>query len=748
MSRKALTVTGTTVADKIYNGGTSASLTGGVLEGKIGSDVVTLTESGTFGDKNVDLNKPVTAASTISNTDSSNYTLTQPINLSGQITRLNSVTWVRGSTGNWFDPGNWAGGAVPDLANVANVAIPTGVMVLFDNTYASGSASGDTVQIDGLGTAQGGLSMQVGTLQVGSGGVTLGTLSQTGGALTSTGSMSVGTFNQTGGTAQTSGGFSTSVGYIQSGSGTLTVGGGTTMGSTNGNVTVGNLTTSALQIDSHGGGVGQAAGTTISSGSTTVTARNGNAPADINLGNAGNDLGGTVSTDGANVTLRDDTGGLTLGTTTATGALAVSSNGGGVGQASGTSISSGSTTVTARHSDNTAADIDLGNAGNNIGGAVSTDGANVSLRDDTGGLTLGNTVATGNLVLESHGGGIDQAAGAALNVTGTAQVTARNGNSPADISLENPDNRFTGLLTADGHDVNVNTTGSLGINVTASGDAMVQAAGDLRAALAVTGQASLTTGDNLDVGGRAGSLQATSEGGVNFRELSLGGAVSVSAKDDITQSGPLSVGGQANFKSENGTLILSGSNSFTGGLIREDNVSRSSAATVVSAISGTGNVPGLSTVTPSLSNTVSVKTDTGSAVAVPDVSNRFASSGISGTTVVVALKTGAEQSSVSTGFVSVRSFDPVAAPTGMVFSFTLPKDTFRPVNPQMAVSLEASRADGQPLPDWLKFDAGTGRFTGQAPEGVREMEIRVTAHAAAGGDASTKLMLRFGDANH
>ena len=829
IGRKSVTLTAPSVS-RPYDGSSNYSASSNelsVLSSQLGVSGDTISHLVlTYNDKNVATGKVLTPslAAIADGQGGDNYTLSYVANNSSSITRLNSVAWVGGSTGNWFDPGNWAGGAVPDLANVANVAIPTGVMVLFDNTYASGSASGGTVQIDGLGTAQGGLSMQVGTLQVGSGGVTLGTLSQTGGALTSTGSMSVGTFNQTGGTAQTSGGFSTSVGYIQSGSGTLTVGGGTTMGSTNGNVTVGNLTTSALQIDSHGGGVGQAAGTTISSGSTTVTARNGNAPADINLGNAGNDLGGTVSTDGANVTLRDDTGGLTLGTTTATGALAVTSNGGnvgqasgtsissgsttvtarhsdntaanidlgnagnniggtvstdganvtlrddtggltlgatmttggltvgsnggGVGQAAGTSISSGSTTVTARHSDNTAADIDLGNAGNNIGGAVSTDGANVSLRDDTGGLTLGNTVATGNLVLESHGGGIDQAAGAALNVTGTAQVTARNGNSPADISLENPDNRFTGLLTADGHDVNVNTTGSLGINVTASGDAMVQAAGDLRAALAVTGQASLTTGDNLDVGGRAGSLQATSEGGVNFRELSLGGAVSVSAKDDITQSGPLSVGGQANFKSENGTLILSGSNSFTGGLIREDNVSRSSAATVVSAISGTGNVPGLSTVTPSLSNTVSVKTDTGSAVAVPDVSNRFASSGISGTTVVVALKTGAEQSSVSTGFVSVRSFDPVAAPTGMVFSFTLPKDTFRPVNPQMAVSLEASRADGQPLPDWLKFDAGTGRFTGQAPEGVREMEIRVTAHAAAGGDASTKLMLRFGDANH
>ena len=655
IERKAVTLTAPTVT-RIYDGSANYAASSSelaALSSLLGVNGDTI--SGvvlTYNDKNVATGKVLTPSSVVISDGRSgdNYIVTYVANNSSAITRLSSVTWVGGSTGNWFDPANWAGGAVPDLANVANVSIPTGVTVSFDNTNVASPVSGGTVQIEGLGTPQGGLSMQVGTLQVGSGGVTLGALSQTGGTLTSSGSMSVGNFTQTGGSTQTSGGFTTSAGYDQSGTGTLTVGGVTAIGSTVGNVTLGSLNTGTLVIDSHGGGVGQAAGTSITSGSTTVTARNG---------------------------------------------------------------------------DNTAADIHLGNAGNDLGGTVSTDGANVTLRDDTGGVTLGATIATGDLRVDSHGGGIDQAAGAALNVTGTTHVTARHGNSTANINLDNPQNRLSGLLTVDGHDVNVNVSGSLDIQLTASGNATMEAGGD------------------LNVGGQAGSLQASSSRGIHFRALDVSGALSAHAQNDITQTGALSVGGRTNLKSDKGTLVLSGGNSFAGGLIRDDNVSRSSAANVVGAINGTGNVPGLiASVTP-IFGSVPIKTETGGNVPVSDAGNRFASSGISGGTVVLALKTDAEQNTASSGFVSVRSLEPAIAPVGMVFSFTLPKDTFQTASPQMAVALEATRADGQPLPDWLKFDAGTGRFTGQAPEGMHEMEIRVTAHAAASGEASTKLMLRF-----
>jgi len=97
----------------------------------------------------------------------------------------------------------------------------------------------------------------------------------------------------------------------------------------------------------------------------------------------------------------------------------------------------------------------------------------------------------------------------------------------------------------------------------------------------------------------------------------------------------------------------------------------------------------------------------------------------------------------STGFVSVRSFGATTVPAGSLFSFTLPKDTFKHADPKATVVLEARMADGKPLPAWLSFDPGTGRFMGRAPEGVKQMEVLVVARDNTGSEASTKVALQF-----
>ena len=83
---KALTVAGTVVANKVYNGTTAATLTGGVLSGVITGDVVTLTQAGTFASKNVGTGIVVTAADVLAGTGATNYTLTQPTGLKANIT--------------------------------------------------------------------------------------------------------------------------------------------------------------------------------------------------------------------------------------------------------------------------------------------------------------------------------------------------------------------------------------------------------------------------------------------------------------------------------------------------------------------------------------------------------------------------------------------------------------------------------------------------------------------------------------
>ena len=96
------------------------------------------------------------------------------------------------------------------------------------------------------------------------------------------------------------------------------------------------------------------------------------------------------------------------------------------------------------------------------------------------------------------------------------------------------------------------------------------------------------------------------------------------------------------------------------------------------------------------------------------------------------------------GFVSVRNFGELTVPAGSVFSFTLPRDTFKHGDPKASIGLEARGPDGKDLPAWLKFEPGTGRFTGSPPEGLKEFAVVVTARDNSGGEVSTQVVLKFG----
>ena len=80
----ALTVSGAQVTDKYYDGTTSAVITG-TLVGIINGDAVSLVGLGTFADPNAANGIGVTANSILFGAQSGNYTITQPIGLSGNI---------------------------------------------------------------------------------------------------------------------------------------------------------------------------------------------------------------------------------------------------------------------------------------------------------------------------------------------------------------------------------------------------------------------------------------------------------------------------------------------------------------------------------------------------------------------------------------------------------------------------------------------------------------------------------------
>ncbi|MEJ7137176.1 beta strand repeat-containing protein [Amphibiibacter pelophylacis] len=184
---RVITLTAPSVS-RVYDGGTGytasaaelAALATHLVKGD-GLAQVSLA----FDSKNVGIGKTLTLSKAVidDGNGGKNYNVTLKENTTSRITRLDSVTWVGAPNaekpGSWFDPANWAGGAVPDLANVAHVVIPAGVTVRFDPAGAKGSAVADQpVQVDGIGSGLGSLMMAGGDLQVGADGLKLDALTQ------------------------------------------------------------------------------------------------------------------------------------------------------------------------------------------------------------------------------------------------------------------------------------------------------------------------------------------------------------------------------------------------------------------------------------------------------------------------------------------------------------------------------------------------------------------------------------------
>ena len=91
----------------------------------------------------------------------------------------------------------------------------------------------------------------------------------------------------------------------------------------------------------------------------------------------------------------------------------------------------------------------------------------------------------------------------------------------------------------------------------------------------------------------------------------------------------------------------------------------------------------------------------------------------------------------------MRTFGVTTIPVGSLFSFTLPKDTFKHADPKVNVVLEARGEDGHAIPQWLNFDPSTGRFTGKPPQGLDKFVVVVVARDNTGNEASTKVELKF-----
>jgi YDG domain len=149
VSPKVLTITSPTVPNKVYDRTNVATITGN-LSGIVPGDNVTLNGTGTFSQVNVGSGLAVTSTSTLSGTDASKYSLTQPTGLTGEIVVKpltvsgasvtskvydgNSTLTLVGATLNGIlspDVVTLAGGATFSSSNVGNnIAINTSSLIL------------------------------------------------------------------------------------------------------------------------------------------------------------------------------------------------------------------------------------------------------------------------------------------------------------------------------------------------------------------------------------------------------------------------------------------------------------------------------------------------------------------------------------------------------------------------------------------------------------------------------------------
>ena len=84
------------------------------------------------------------------------------------------------------------------------------------------------------------------------------------------------------------------------------------------------------------------------------------------------------------------------------------------------------------------------------------------------------------------------------------------------------------------------------------------------------------------------------------------------------------------------------------------------------------------------------------------------------------------------------------ASVGEEFTYEIPADTFKDVDLNDILTLSATMANGDALPDWISFDAATGTFTASATaNNTQTLELKVTATDNHQASASTTFHLKI-----
>ncbi len=93
-----------------------------------------------------------------------------------------------------------------------------------------------------------------------------------------------------------------------------------------------------------------------------------------------------------------------------------------------------------------------------------------------------------------------------------------------------------------------------------------------------------------------------------------------------------------------------------------------------------------------------------------------------------------------------RGLDDQVAKLGTQVNLQVPADTFVHSNINETVILQATLADGRPLPSWLLFDGKSGALTGEVPADWRDdLVIRVVARDSQGREAMAMMRIKVSE---
>jgi hypothetical protein len=451
--------------------------------------------------------------------------------------------------------------------------------------------------------------------------------------------------------------------------GRATVAGDLTAATQGGVVDLGNaLVGGNLDVQTQGGNIVQTTtgGASLSvAGTSNLNAGTG----DITLPNLPNSFADAITLQAANVELVA-TNGLILANSTVTGTLNVTAATGNITQTGALNVT-GATTLTA-----TQGDVVLAQA-NVFAQPVVVDAVNATIYSDAP-LVLGASTVAADLLINVAQGDVTQVG--ALTVGGKADVTTLAGN----VTLTEALNSFTDT-------VSVNTSGTL--SLTTNGPLTIDK---------VT-----TVGDTVLI----------SNGQMDLGTSTFGAKVNVTSGGfDIIQSGPIKVGGNSDFNAGSAKIdLFNPKNQWAGSILYKGGIVMINHPQLMNAVNAGTLVVRVET---SVVQAAKLNASSGSGSGSTETASASGAKG----GLAVSISVAKPASNGQAGLISVAVSSEVAAPGGS-FSFSI-----EPHVPAAAASAEVkvTQVDGKPLPEWLRYEAGTKTFVATTvPPGAFPLQLKV-----------------------